>query len=75
LNAYAERFVLSIKSERLDRIVPLSEAHLRRAVGEYAKYYQHEGNHQGIENELIDPARASEHEWADHPVPTRSAGC
>jgi putative transposase len=54
LNAYAERFVLSIKSECLDRIVPLSGAHLRRVVGEYAKHYQHERNHQGIENELID---------------------
>jgi len=30
LNAYAERFVLSIKSECLDRIVPLGERHLRR---------------------------------------------
>ena len=32
LNAFAERFVLSVKSECLDRIVPLSEAHLRAAV-------------------------------------------
>jgi transposase InsO family protein len=31
LNASAERFVLSIKSECLDKIVPLSEPHLRRA--------------------------------------------
>jgi hypothetical protein len=30
LNAYAERFVLSIRSECLDRIVPLGEAHLQR---------------------------------------------
>ena len=30
LNAYAERFVLSIKSECLDRIVPLGERDLRR---------------------------------------------
>jgi transposase InsO family protein len=30
LNAYAERFVLSIRSECLDRIVPLGETHLRR---------------------------------------------
>ena len=32
LNAYAERFVLSIKSECLDRIVPIRERHLRLAV-------------------------------------------
>ena len=30
LNAYAERLVLSIKSECLDRIVPLGERDLRR---------------------------------------------
>jgi hypothetical protein len=29
LNAFADRFVLSVKSECLDRIVPLGEAHLR----------------------------------------------
>jgi transposase InsO family protein len=32
LNAFAERFALSIKSECLDRIVPLGDAHLRAAV-------------------------------------------
>jgi hypothetical protein len=35
LNAYAERFVRSIRSERLDRIVPLGETHLRRSVHEF----------------------------------------
>ena len=34
LNAYAERFVLSIRRECLDRFVPLSERHLRTAVTE-----------------------------------------
>lgn len=54
VNAYAERFVLSIRSECLDRVVPIGEGHLRRVVREYAKHYQHERNHQGIENELIE---------------------
>ena len=35
LNAYAERFVLSIRRECLDRFVPLSERHLRTAITEY----------------------------------------
>ena len=39
MNAYAERFVLSVKSECLDRIVPLGEAHLRRAIREYLVHY------------------------------------
>jgi transposase InsO family protein len=32
LNAVAERFVLSIKSECLDKLVPLGERHLRLAI-------------------------------------------
>jgi transposase InsO family protein len=56
LNAFAERFVLSIRSECLDRIVPLGEAHLRMAIGEYVAHYHGERNHQGLGNILIDPA-------------------
>jgi transposase InsO family protein len=55
LNSFAERFVLSIKSESLDRIVPLGERHLRRAVTEFAEHYHFERNHQGIGNQLIMP--------------------
>jgi len=53
-NAYAERFVRSIKEECLDRIVPLGEWHLRRAVTDYLAHYHGERNHQGLGNELID---------------------
>jgi hypothetical protein len=53
LNAFAERFVLSIKSECLDRIVPLGERHLRSAIAEYTRHYHHERNHQGLGNALI----------------------
>jgi transposase InsO family protein len=58
LNAFAERFVLSIRSECLDRIVPLGEAHLRRAVSEYVAHYHQERNHQGIENRLNHQRRS-----------------
>ena len=54
LNAYAERFVLSIKSECLDRIVLLGERHLRRAIASYVEHYHLERCHQGIRNRLID---------------------
>ena len=54
LNAYAERFVLSIKSECLDRMVMLGERHLRRAVASYVEHYHVERCHQGIGNRLID---------------------
>jgi transposase InsO family protein len=53
LNAYAERFVLSIKSECLDRMFLLGERHLRTAVAEYVEHYHRERSHQGLGNQLI----------------------
>ena len=54
LNAYAERFVRSVKFECLVKIIPLGERHLRKAVKEYTEHYHLERNHQGLDNELID---------------------
>ena len=54
LNAYAERFVLSIKSECLDRMVMLGERHLRRSIASYVEHYHVERCHQGIGNRLIE---------------------
>ena len=55
-NAYAERFVRSIKEECLDRMILFGEAHLRRVVNEYLIHFNQERNHQGIGNELISGA-------------------
>jgi len=52
-NAYAERFVRSIKEECLDRIIPIGERHFRRAVAEFVAHYHGERNHQGLDNRLI----------------------
>ncbi len=41
-NAYAERFVLSIKSECLRRMIFFGEASLRRAISEYLAHYHAE---------------------------------
>jgi transposase InsO family protein len=54
LNAFAEQFVLSVKSECLERLVPLGERHLRLAIAEYVRHYHLERNHQGLANALID---------------------
>ena len=54
LNSYAERFVLSVKSECLAKIIPLGEHHLRKAVNDYAEHYHLERNHQGLDNKLIE---------------------
>ena len=52
-NAYAERFVRSIKEECLDRMIPIGERHFRRAIAEYVEHYHQERNHQGLANRLI----------------------
>jgi transposase InsO family protein len=52
-NAYAERFVRSIKEECLDRLIPLGERHFRMAITEYVAHDHAERTHQGIGNRLI----------------------
>jgi transposase InsO family protein len=54
-NAFAERFVRSIKEECLDRMILFGEAFLRRALREYVAHYHSERNHQGIGNRLLEP--------------------
>jgi transposase InsO family protein len=56
LNSHAERFVLSIKSECLERMVLLGEKHLRAAIADDVVHYHRERTHQGLDNELIEPA-------------------
>ena len=53
LNAYAERFVRSMKEECLSRVVPLGEGHVRLLVGEYVDHSHRERNHQGLDNQLL----------------------
>ncbi len=54
LNAFAERFVLSIKSECLNKLILFGERSLRRAIKEYMIHHLQERNHQGLDNRLID---------------------
>jgi putative transposase len=55
LNAYAERFVRSVKESCLDRAILVGEGSLWRAVREFVAHYHHERNHQGLGNQLILP--------------------
>jgi transposase InsO family protein len=55
LNAYAERFVRSIKDECLSRVIFVGERSLRKATREFAAHYHRERNHQGLSNRLIEP--------------------
>ena len=54
-NAFAERFVLSVKKECLNRVILFGEASLRRALREYVAHYHTERNHQDVENRLLKP--------------------
>ncbi len=54
LNAHIERFILSIKSECLDRMIFFGEQSLRRAIVEFVRHYHGERNHQGLDNALIE---------------------
>jgi transposase InsO family protein len=58
MNAHAERFVRSIKSECLDQMIFLGRESLVLAIAEYADHYHDERSHQGIGNRLICGAEA-----------------
>jgi putative transposase len=47
-NAFAERWVRSVRQECLDHILILNERHLRRVLQEYVEYYNQARPHQGI---------------------------
>src|SRR5438552_13220169 len=55
LNAFAERFVRSIKRECLDRMIFFGEASLWHAVTEYVQHYHVERPHQGLGNVIPFP--------------------
>ena len=59
MNAYAERWVLSVKSECLDRMIFFGEGSLRRALREYGTHFHHERPHQGLGNEIIAPEQTA----------------
>ena len=59
LNAYAERWVRSIRQECLSKLILFGEASLRRTLTEFLRHYHFERNHQGKQNLLLFPAPAS----------------
>jgi transposase InsO family protein len=58
LNAFAERWVRSVKEEALPKLILLGEASLRRAISEYLAHFHAERNHEGKGNVLLFPTGA-----------------
>jgi putative transposase len=55
LNAFAERYVRTIREGCLDRMILIGEGALRRTVSEFVQHYHAEKNHQGLGNKIIRP--------------------
>jgi putative transposase len=58
-NAYAERFVLTARTEVTDRMLIFSERHLRSVMAEYARHYNGRRPHRALQ---LQPPRP------DHPI-------
>jgi putative transposase len=58
-NAFAERWIRSVREECLDRLLILGEWHLRRVLAEYVTYYNHARPHQGINQQCPTPLMGS----------------
>jgi hypothetical protein len=65
LNAYAERWVKSVKEEALSKLILLGEASLRRVLNEYLMHFHAERNHQGKGNVLLFPTATQSKNRAD----------
>ena len=69
LNAYAERWVRSVKEECLSKVILFGERSLRRALSEYLDHFHAERNHQGKGNVLLFPRATGQQR--EGPVPCR----
>jgi hypothetical protein len=59
LNTFGERYVLSVRTECLRRVLPPGEKHLRTILSESSIHYHSERNHQGLGDELLTPLPAN----------------
>ena len=57
LNAFAERWVRSVKEECLSKLVLFGERPLSRTLAEFTAHYHSESNHQGKSNQLLFPGK------------------
>ena len=60
LNAYAERWIQSVKTDVLSQMILFGERSLRHALSEYMAHYRTERPHQGKGNLLLFPSAQGE---------------
>jgi putative transposase len=61
-NAYAERWIRSVRQECLNHLFIINEQHLRRVLTDYVAYYNNPRPHQGIAQQTPIPR----HELVSH---------
>jgi transposase InsO family protein len=66
LNAYAERWVRSVKEEFLARLILFGKRALRHALSEFEAHYHQERPHQGKGNVVLMPSLPKGVEWKPH---------
>jgi transposase InsO family protein len=57
-NAYAERFVRTVRAELSDRMLIFGQRHLRRVLAEYVSHYNQERPHRGRELQPPSPVQS-----------------
>ena len=61
-NARAERFVRSITTECLVKVIPFGERHFRRTLTDFVAHDHGERSHQGLGSALIDGPTRTQHQ-------------
>ncbi len=56
-NAFAERWVRTVREECLDQLLVLNEPHLRRVLKTYGDYYNRARPHQGLKQQIPIPRK------------------
>ena len=74
MNAHIERYMRSMKEDCLNNMIFFGEKSLRKALAEYMMYYHEERNHQGLDNNIIEPGEEVGREEGDIQCSNRLGG-
>jgi len=67
-NAFAERWVRTVRNECIDQLLILDQRHLRQVLDEYIEFYNHSRPHQGLNQNI---PLAPPHSINDGPIGRR----